>query len=107
MPPYEIADLVSLKTLTGRMQLAASLSGSSPVHVAWRRSQRVLCKAGPPTAKCPQSTQTYTSVDNSSRYSVFTPPVIDISNLLAGQDVPTEAQIKQVMGQARPSTFPV
>lgn len=64
-----------------------SFNSSCPFHHQQQRRQQ----------PCPAAADnvTYTPVDNSTASATFTPPVLDISNLLAGQAA-TAAQIQQV-----------
>lgn len=68
----------------------------APGHSVSKQHPRVLRSfEALPTTRT-ESSSTYTAVDSSSSYSIFTPPVVDISNLVAGQDA-TAHQIQQVL----------
>lgn len=57
-----------------------------------------------PSASSARQQQAYTSVDNSNTYRVFRPPLLDISNLLAGQ-APFPQQIAAVKRECAATGF--
>jgi hypothetical protein len=58
----------------------------------------------PAAAQKQQQQAAYTAVDTSSRYRVFTPPLLDVRNLLAG-DPPTPQQIAAVQRECEATGF--